>query len=153
MVCDKCGVDTNYYKTIKQSDKLEYVCLSCYEQHEQQNEFHIGSFFDSMNQEDMNQIKHVDACPVCGATMEDFKKTGLLGCGECYTHFISELLPFIQQMQGSTHYMGKHLNVTQSILERQKEEIEEQIRECVLKEDYEKAAQLKKQLDALKEND
>lgn len=151
MICDKCGKDTNYYKTIKQNDQFEYVCLSCYGDYEKSNEFHIGSFFDSIENSERKGESCVDACKVCGATMEDFKKTGLVGCGECYTHFMKELLPIIQQMQGSTHYMGKHLNIKESSIERQKEEIEEQIRECVYREDYEKAAQLKKQLEEIKE--
>ncbi len=47
-------------------------------------------------------------CPVCGCTLEDYGRTGLLGCAACYTAFRDELEPAIRRIHGKTVHEGKH---------------------------------------------
>lgn len=152
MVCDRCGMDTFDYKEVVQNGKTEHICFSCYYAEEKENLFHIGNFFEDDNTVPTSLVTEV-TCTSCGSTFEDFKKSGLLGCGECYHVFMEKLLPILEQMQGSTHYMGKHLDIEQSLLEKKKEELQEAIRQSVLQEDYDKAAQLKRELDRVKEGE
>ena len=47
------------------------------------------------------------ACPSCGATLQDFRETGRLGCAECYVAFAEPLRELLRRLHGSTHHTGK----------------------------------------------
>ena len=49
------------------------------------------------------------ACPRCGLTRSDFKRTGRLGCAQCYATFRDELKPLIRAMHRSDRHTGKTL--------------------------------------------
>ena len=46
-------------------------------------------------------------CPNCGTTLEDFRRTGLLGCAECYQIFREEVFAAARHVQGKIHHEGK----------------------------------------------
>ena len=46
-------------------------------------------------------------CPACGMTLEEYRRTGLVGCAECYRFFRRELLPAVKEIQGGTAHTGK----------------------------------------------
>lgn len=46
-------------------------------------------------------------CPACGMTLEEYRRTGLVGCTECYRFFRRELLPAVKEIQGGTAHTGK----------------------------------------------
>ncbi len=46
-------------------------------------------------------------CPFCGTTFDDFRRTGLLGCAECYAVFRENLLPTVRFVQGGERHTGK----------------------------------------------
>ena len=46
-------------------------------------------------------------CPRCGASLDDFRRTGLLGCAECYTVFREDILPTVRYTQGKTRHGGR----------------------------------------------
>lgn len=46
-------------------------------------------------------------CPNCGTTLADFRRTGLLGCAECYSAFRTEVLAAVRQVQGGIRHEGK----------------------------------------------
>ncbi|MBP7829681.1 MAG: UvrB/UvrC motif-containing protein [Kiritimatiellae bacterium] len=47
------------------------------------------------------------ACPRCHMRPSDFKKTGRLGCPDCYDAFAGELGPLIKGMHRSEQHVGK----------------------------------------------
>jgi protein arginine kinase activator len=47
------------------------------------------------------------ACPRCGFTQADFKKTGRLGCAECYLVFKDGLSSLLKSMHKGTRHVGK----------------------------------------------
>lgn len=47
------------------------------------------------------------ACPSCHMRHGDFRKTGRLGCPDCYTAFASELAPLLRQMQKKIQHTGR----------------------------------------------
>jgi protein arginine kinase activator len=49
----------------------------------------------------------VGACEFCGLTMNDFKRTGRLGCPHCYAHFDQHLRGLLRKLHGGTQHMGK----------------------------------------------
>jgi len=51
----------------------------------------------------------VGACPNCGLTINDFKRTGRLGCATCYTEFGGHLRGLLRRLHGGTQHVGKVL--------------------------------------------
>ena len=47
-------------------------------------------------------------CPECNLSFAEFRKTGTLGCPECYASFEKNLSPLIERAQnGATNHTGK----------------------------------------------
>ncbi len=46
-------------------------------------------------------------CPRCGFTQADFKKSGRLGCPECYKTFAEGLAGMLKTMHKGTRHVGK----------------------------------------------
>jgi protein arginine kinase activator len=91
-------------------------------------------------------------CPVCGMTLRRFAKEPLLGCPHDYTEFQPELMPLIEKSQnGKSHHCGK---VPTRTNEQDRNQIElaklrRQLEQAVKNEDYENAAKLRDQIQAL----
>lgn len=49
-----------------------------------------------------------DRCPACGLLFSQLKKSGLVGCGRCYSAFEGRLAPLIQRAhEGGSRHVGK----------------------------------------------
>ena len=46
-------------------------------------------------------------CPSCGMALAAYRRTGLVGCAECYRFFRRELTPAVKGIQGGTAHTGK----------------------------------------------
>lgn len=46
-------------------------------------------------------------CEACGMTQTDFKKSGRLGCSECYDTFADALAPLLKSMHKGEQHIGK----------------------------------------------
>lgn len=68
-------------------------------------------------------------CSVCGTTIEDFRRTGLLGCTNCYRVFREEILPAVRNMQGALQHEGKKIDQLYLERERLKSNLEKALRE------------------------
>lgn len=85
------------------------------------------------------------ACPRCGLGRDEFRKSGRLGCPECYNTFMAELTMAVKAMHHSVQHVGKiparegaHARLKSQIAQIQKE-----LDTAVAREDFEKAAQLR----------
>ena len=47
------------------------------------------------------------ACPQCGATLQDFRQTGRLGCAACYVTFEAPLRDLLRRVHGNTQHQGE----------------------------------------------
>ena len=50
------------------------------------------------------------ACPSCGTTYEAFRKTGLLGCADCYETFSDRMEQIFARVQASGRHTGRVYN-------------------------------------------
>lgn len=48
-----------------------------------------------------------EPCPYCGITEHDFRRTGRLGCPQCYAHFEPQLRSLLRRLHGSPQHVGK----------------------------------------------
>ena len=92
------------------------------------------------------------ACDACGITFDEFRSSGRLGCYGDYEAFRVQLLPLLRKIHGSVRHVGRVPARIGERLERDKliESLEEQLQTAVQSEAYERAAELRDQLNALK---
>jgi protein arginine kinase activator len=91
------------------------------------------------------------ACPRCGFTQADFKKTGRLGCADCYTTFAEGLGGLLQSMHKGVRHVGK----TPAALRRTREAsgrfatLQRELAKAISEEQFEQAARLRDELKLL----
>ena len=92
-------------------------------------------------------------CPSCGFTQSDFKKTGRLGCSECYTTFVDNLTALLKAMHKGILHVGKVPKRMHSrhLIDREMQSIREDLEKAVADENYENAATLRDKLKTLEE--
>ena len=90
-------------------------------------------------------------CSVCGFSQADFKKTGRLGCSECYGTFAEGLGSLLKAMHKGTEHVGKLPERAQRTmaLNRQMRALNENLQKAVADENYESAASLRDQIKQL----
>jgi len=89
-------------------------------------------------------------CPVCGRGYADFRKTGRLGCSDCYSTFEDGLIPVIRRVHGATTHTGRcpTCRASDNTGVTNLSELRRRLREAVANEEYEEAARLR---DTIKE--
>lgn len=92
-------------------------------------------------------------CGDCGATLQDFRDIGRLGCPECYTTFARPLRELLRRLHGATHHLGERYVAPGSPARRDAEaqmrELREQLERAIETENFERAAEVRDQLRAL----
>jgi len=90
---------------------------------------------------DNNKIKEI-ICTNCGLTYDEFKKTGRLGCSDCYEEFKVVLEPRIKSLQVGVKHIGKIPNMKgEELIRRRKlKNLKEEMQQLIVAEEYERAA-------------
>jgi protein arginine kinase activator len=92
-------------------------------------------------------------CPRCGMLFSEFPKTGRFGCGECYTAFRPQLVQMLTKIHGTTQHKGEMpvpAKIDLATEVRLQKSLEDQLREAVAAEDFEKAAHLRDKIKSAK---
>ena len=101
------------------------------------------------SQELEQSVGGVDAkCPQCGFTQADFKKSGRLGCSECYVTFAEGLGGLLKSMHKGTKHVGKvpeNLRTKRDITE-QLTALQKKLNKAIESENFETAAQLRDEI-------
>jgi len=90
-------------------------------------------------------------CPRCGFSQADFKKSGRLGCPECYQTFAEGLGGLLKTMHKGTRHVGKApeaLRQSRETGDRLKS-LQKKLGKAVETEDYESAAELRDEIKLL----
>lgn len=89
-------------------------------------------------------------CPNCGLTEQQFRKTTRLGCPACYTTFSSFLNEYLTNLHPGLSHKGKiPKRFEAKVTEKKINSLKKDIQEAVVVENYELAAQLRDEVDAL----
>ena len=87
------------------------------------------------------------SCSACGATLDDFRETGRVGCAQCYRTFEVALRELLRRLHGSSRHFGERYRPTESEAGAPTaRELREQLRVAVEAEDFELAAELRDRL-------
>jgi protein arginine kinase activator len=91
-------------------------------------------------------------CPSCGFSQADFKKSGRLGCADCYTTFAQGMEGLLKNMHKGTRHIGKTprvLKQSRDISDRVKQ-LQKKLEKAIAVEDFEQAAVIRDEIKALK---
>ena len=169
MLCQSCKKNqaTTHIKNIVNGELTEmHLCSECAAKQGYSNVFDhmfdIGSFMSGFMGEPSFALATEKHCPNCGITFSQITKSGRVGCAKCYDVFYDRLIPSIKRIHGNTFHTGKRLrkpqlksgeNHTINAEVSQKSELERLSSErqnAVKNQEFEKAAQLRDKINALK---
>ncbi len=156
MLCDRCGKNPAViHKIINiNGNKQEFhLCEECARQEKDvsiNDPFSIHAVLSSlldMGMETPIKFEKLEAlkCDVCGSSFGQFKKTGLLGCSNCYREYRDRIVPLLKRIHGNTQHGGKIPRRKGGFLRQQREieQLKRQLENAVKAEEYEKAAELR----------
>ena len=90
-------------------------------------------------------------CPRCGFSQADFKKSGRLGCPECYQTFAEGLGGLLKSMHKGTRHIGKAPETLRKSRETgdKLKLLQKKLAKAIEEENYEVAATLRDQIKAV----
>lgn len=94
-------------------------------------------------------------CPHCGLTYAGFRKSGRLGCGQCYYTFKDSLAPLLKRVHGSSEHVGKVPASAgqETRVGRALKELRERLHQAIQKEEFEEAAGLRDRIRELEKQE
>lgn len=101
------------------------------------------------------RTKQQGRCSTCGTRLKEFRKSGTVGCPECYSSFREEIVSFLEEIAGTVQHKGKYPKKLQAYkaLLVDKEILKKRLEEAVSNEDYETAAALRDRISYLESSD
>jgi len=96
------------------------------------------------------------ACQGCGLTFSEFTRQGRFGCGECYAAFRARLEPIMRKIHGASLHRGRNpeyvkVDDTAALPIKEEERLESELNKAIRAEDFERAAELRDKLKAVRE--
>ncbi|MBI4421109.1 MAG: UvrB/UvrC motif-containing protein [Gemmatimonadetes bacterium] len=91
-------------------------------------------------------------CEFCGASLQDFRESGRLGCPHCYETFEQHLRSLLRRLHGSSQHVGEVYLTPAGVASdahRKLLDLREQLRRAVDAENFELAAELRDRIRVL----
>mgnify|MGYP000924665614 FL=1 len=149
---------TVHFTQIKNQKKVEmYVCEQCARENSQLKINFNNLISGIMWTDNIAGIKEQPVlyrkCGGCGLTVDEFNKTGMLGCVKCYETFGDSIQTMLKRIHGNVKHHGKipkklfgKINEARTL-----QDLKERLQQCIINEDYEQAAQLRDQIRAMEQ--
>lgn len=163
MICQRCHkreANVHYTQIINGSKAELYLCSQCADENSKLTfspQLSLGNllwgfpgFGGSEGFAEFGKPQ-VTRCSVCGMSFDDFRKSGKLGCANCYSIFRDNLSPILRRLHGNIEHTGK-IPAKLSDLVKNANEIERlktELSAAVESEQYEKAAELRDRIRSL----
>ncbi|MBR6788222.1 MAG: hypothetical protein IKM44_00220 [Clostridia bacterium] len=156
-ICEDCGKRPAVYhmKNIINGVYTEhYLCAECKEKRGFITpDFGLNNLFSAFGNPFATlygtQNKKIK-CSKCGYNIQDFLKSGYLGCPDCYEAFSEQITPTLAKMQRDTKHTGKTPKEFYSAEDTKYNELLRQREEAVAKEDYLLAGRINEEMKKLK---
>jgi protein arginine kinase activator len=164
MLCQECkkNLATVHFTKIVNGNITElHLCEECAKKYKELDldtsfSFHkfLTGFLDNIQGEQfkVNYDKDIK-CNNCGMTYSEFKQLGKFGCPNCYEAFREKITPLFKQIHGHESHIGKIPKRAGGVIGVKKEinKLKNQLDNCVEKEEFEKAAELRDKIKELQE--
>ena len=161
MLCSSCNQNeaTIHLTEIVNHQMVEvHLCESCAEEKGTDFKTHFNFSELLSGLADMGSLlrpeqKIAGTCKDCGLTLEEFGKTGRLGCANCYRNLSKALLPLVKRVQRSTIHIGKKPSRLSGAVKNTIEmrELQDHLKKTIESEEFEKAALIRDQIRKLEE--
>jgi protein arginine kinase activator len=166
LLCEKCKQRpaTVHFTQIINNEKLEqHLCEECSQEYSNisfnftgDQGLSINKFLANLLNYDNNFTKveqdyQSGRCENCGVTYNQFTQGGKLGCSECYTVFRDRLESLLRRIHGNGLHKGKIPVRTGGNLKIKKEieNLKNELNMLVIREEFEKAAEVRDKIKAL----
>ena len=163
MLCDICGKakSTVHLTEIVDGQMTElHLCEECARQKSLQMEQQFGladllaglaDFGDKVGKTKEVKLQ----CPNCGLDYEGFRKSGRLGCGQCYNSFKQHLASLLKKIHGSNQHFGKApVRLSKMVKEKSEfQELKNKLQKAVILEEFEEAAHLRDKIKKLEKKE
>ena len=155
MLCEICQLreaTVKFTQIINEKKEQLNLCKNCAEEKGFTNPLGslpqiFGGLIIGLLAEGLQQAQVKDSsakCTSCGQTLQIFKKTGLLGCADCYGVFDAELKVMLRRIHGSNKHIGGRPTARRlQVLVPDLEKLRRQLALAVKNEKYEEAARLR----------
>ena len=116
MLCDSCGErEAEVHLTHIEDNEMTtlHLCPSCAAEKGLDagttKNLPLSDFLAQMGQAAVTDEDATVAgpCSYCHTTVDDFRRSGRLGCPHCYSIYESQLRAILRRIHGSTHHLGK----------------------------------------------
>jgi protein arginine kinase activator len=154
-VCKKSPATVHLTQIIENQVKKVDLCEACAKEKgvNDPNAFSLADLLlglgASQKMEEATTAKGTEvSCPNCGFTQADFKKTGRLGCSECYEVFADGLESLLKGMHKGIQHKGKVPPAQRRAadVEAKLGKLESALKAAIAKEDFETAATLRDEI-------
>ncbi|HED24921.1 MAG TPA: hypothetical protein ENN91_07330, partial [Firmicutes bacterium] len=158
MLCQECRQNEatiHIMRNINGKQTELHLCEQCAMKKEEldfsfEPQFSLHQFFAGILEQGLQNNRH-DLnvanlqCPSCGLTFAQFSQVGRLGCSECYRAFEKRMEPLLRRIHAGTSHTGKMpLHIQSRVKSRRElEQLREELRSKVEKEEFEEAAVLR----------
>jgi protein arginine kinase activator len=159
--CSQCSKPSTLHITEIQDGVVKelHLCESCAQEHlsnpnsgdaSDTSQAAFAKQGESDADEDLDRLNQLE-CPSCGISFREFRSQGRLGCAHDYIAFAEDLMPLLENIHGETQHTGKYPKRAPDASRRQYEliKLRNELRTAVESEEYETAAKLRDQIDAL----
>jgi protein arginine kinase activator len=153
MLCENCGeneASIHYTQIDKNEMQTLNLCQDCAAAKGLQpgasaSTFPLTDFLAQMGRAGAESASS-GPCSYCGLSLDDFKRTGRLGCSQCYVTFDSHLSGLLRRLHGGTQHVGKVYlppNPTRAEQQERLAGLRRKLDRAVESEDFERAAQIR----------
>lgn len=163
MKCERCHKNeaTVFYReNINGKETKAHLCSKCAQEKEKESSMIwsdffagdlLGSVFAPISRRSEAPTES-EKCALCGSTFAAIQKSGKVGCHKCYDSFAPYLAPTLKRLHGSATHRGKvPLKYREKLsAKREAEQLEAELKAAVAKEEYERAAELRDKLRAIR---
>jgi protein arginine kinase activator len=154
MLCDHCGQNEaiiHLTQIVDNQMSTFHLCETCAAEKGLQpgadtGNFPLSDFLAQVGKGVPEGISAGGPCAFCGLTLEEFRKSGRLGCSHCYVTFESNLKTLLRRLHGGTQHVGKvYLPPDPTHAEQQERlaGLRRKLDRAVESEDFERAAQIR----------
>lgn len=154
MLCDHCGQNEaiiHLTQIVENQMSTFHLCEACAAEKGLQpgvepGNFPLSDFLAQVGKAPTEGGGPNGPCAYCGLRLEEFRKSGRLGCSHCYVTFESNLRTLLRRLHGGTQHVGKVYLPPDPTLAEQQERLaglRRKLSRAVEREDFERAAQIR----------
>lgn len=153
MLCDICQKKQATVHLTEIVDEVMaelHLCEDCAREKsiKMEQQFSLGDLIAGLSDfgkqaEEIEKVKLI--CPSCGLSYEDFRKTGRLGCSDCYIAFKKYLASLLKKIHGSSQHLGKTPSRLPKVVKMKSElqELKTRLQYLIETENFEEAAKVR----------